>query len=121
MITEHAVDMPLAGKPRWWTVTNENGAREVVRVECDRATYFPNATPDMFPAELFPRGMPPDVVVFVLLKPGQFKWPPLAAASLRLGRAGLDRLVEGGARLVVEWERSDLWRKLELMLAGWKR
>lgn len=106
MITEHAVQMSLRGRPRWWTVTNANGSREVVRVMLKAG--------DDYSAET--EGAPPLMVLFALLAPGQFKWPPLAAAALCMGSVGWEEIRNSGGRVVLFEE--PLGQRLEEMLVG---
>lgn len=115
-IVERDVELDwLAGSPRWWTVTNDRGTREVVRAEFSRAEYFPNAKP-----EDFPDGRVPDeVILYILLSPGQYKHPPLAAVSCRMGIEAFKMIEEGGGEVV--FPGNARWNKLELMLVGWKR
>ena len=108
MIREHEVQIPLAGNPRWWTVTNPNGSREIVRVVLEKGRHYSlnGADPDA----------PDEAVVFVLLPKGEYKWPPLVVAALRMGKEGWDSIKEKGGRIVIYPEA--LARKLELMLVA---
>lgn len=105
-IRENKVEMELAGSPRWWTVTNHKGTREVVRVVFEKGKHFHTDDPEA----------PDEMVIFAVLQPDQFKWPPLVCAALRMGMEGWDRIEEGGGEVVpYPTERG---RKLELMLVG---
>lgn len=111
-IIENKVEMALAGDPKWWTITNHKGSREVVRVVFEREKYFPNVKPE--------EGMPPapeEMLIFVLMPTGIYKWPPLVCAALRMGTVGWDDLRRKGARIVLYEE--PLGKKLELMLMAW--
>lgn len=111
-IVEHAVEMTLPGNPRWWTVTNHKGAREVVRVVFDRETYFPNAK-DAEPGD---PPVPDEMLIYVLMPEGLYAWPPLCSATLRMGTPGWKDLQDKGAQIVVYEE--PLGKKLELMLVA---
>jgi len=103
-IRENKVEMPLAGSPRWWTITNRNGVREVVRVVFEKGKhYHDDEAPD-------------EMVLFAVLRPEQFKWPPLVCAALRMGTEGWKSIEKDGGEVVpYPTERG---RKLELMLVG---
>ena len=98
-VVEHQVDVPLRGTPRWWTVTNPQGSREVVRVVLTVGKDLK--------AETARRLCPPGhevrtkYVVYAVLKTGQFAWPPLAGPALVMGRMGWQSLEEGGAKVAI--------------------
>ena len=97
--------MELVGKPRWWTVTNRKGSKEVVRVLFQKRVHYQEEE------------APEEMLLFVLLDPSHFKWPPLVVAALRMGTPGWDDIQKKGAKIVTY--DSELGRKLELMLM-WK-
>ena len=68
-ITEHPVEMELWGSPRWWTVTNDEGSREIVRVVLKKGQHYSlnGVDPDA----------PEEGVLFALLPVGEYQWPPL--------------------------------------------
>lgn len=104
MIRENKVGVDLPGSPRWWTVRNGKGSREVVRACFERGRDYHG---DDKPAEL---------LLFVLLPTGAYAFPPLLVAALKMGGMGLDSLKDQGAEV---WPYdSGMGRKLELMLCG---
>lgn len=108
MIKEHEVEIKLAGSPRWWTVTNNKGTREVVRVVLERGRHYDKEQQD-------PEA-PDEMVIFALLKEGQFAFPPLVVAALRMGEAGWKDIEEKGGSVVLY--PTKLGKKLEFMLVG---
>jgi hypothetical protein len=109
VITEHSVDLDwLAGNPRWWTITNPQGSREVVRAVFTKGQHYPGTDPDA----------PDEMVIYAILKPGQYQYPPLVVATLKMGTDGWDDIAKNGGAVVLY--DSDYGRKLELMLVGWK-
>jgi len=105
VIVEHPVEMELVGSPRWWTVSNQKGSWEVVRVLFQKGTHY------------FDEEAPEEMLIFAMLKPDHMKWPPLIVAAIRMGEMGWDDIRERGGKIVIYDE--PLGRKLELMLM-WK-
>lgn len=105
---EHEVEISLVGNPRWWTVTNHKGSREVVRVVFEKGKHYAldGADPDA----------PPEMVIFVLLPPGLYAFPPMVAAMLRLGDKAWKDIEEKGGQVVPY--PTKLGKKLELMLVA---
>ena len=104
-IVEHKVDMKLAGSPRWWTLTHKDGVvREVVRVILKKGVHYHD-----------PEG-PREMLLFALLKVGQYAWPPLVCAALKMGTQGWDNIQEKGGQVVLYEEKAG--KVLEMMLGG---
>lgn len=70
---------------RWWTVSNHAGDREVVRVDTEVPGFG---------------SKPVRLLVYLVMQPGAFAHPPLAAALLRLGASGFRALESQGVTLV---------------------
>lgn len=97
-IEEHEVGMEIAGKPRWWTVYQDEIPVEIVRFDF---------------TELDER-----LLGFILIPAGVYNWPPLAAASLKLGQEAYEMFDEKGIKLVPY--ESDLGKQFELLLVASK-
>ena len=106
MITEHDVKMRLRGRPRWWTISNANGSREVIRVTLKASEDYAEDA----------QGAPSSMILFAILPTGQFKWPPLACAALAMGTTGWESIKAKGGRVVL-WEEP-FGRRLEDRLVG---
>jgi hypothetical protein len=105
-IRENEIEMELVGSPRWWTITNSKGTREVVRVIFEKGKHYDSSHPEA----------PDEMVLFAILQPDHFKWPPLVTAALRMGSEAWKEIEERGGEIVpYPTERG---RKLELMLVG---
>lgn len=97
--TEHEVDavMELAGRPRWWTITTEDGDCEVVRAVFNLEKDFPDFPEELKEHEMYKK-MGGEALIYIVLPVGLFKWPPLAAPALKLGKEGMASIEsEGGA------------------------
>ncbi len=99
---EHKVEMALVGSPRWWTITNNDGTLEVVRVVFRNGVHYHDAE------------LSQELVVFALLKPGHYAFPPLVCGALKMGTVGWASVKEGGGRIATYEE--PLGKKLEFML-----
>lgn len=103
MIVENEIGMSLPGEPRWWTVSNAKGSREVVRVAFDRRHF----NVDEAPAD--------ELIVYVVFPTGTWAFPPLVAGMLQGGSGAWKALrEESGVRITINDE--PLAQKLELML-----
>jgi len=98
-ITENKVEetgFTVAGKPRWWTIRNKKGAREVVWMDLtgDEKSQGHLLAP----------------VLFAELPMGHMVYPPFIVVTLRMGPAAcLDLLDKGGK---VHFRGTDKYRKL---------
>jgi hypothetical protein len=96
---EHEVEMPLAGKPRWWTVEIDNPVRVMELVRVDHRAINP---------ELH--------LLYVFLMPGTYTWPPLVAPAMKLGNQAFEDIKTKGGRII--HGPTKLGRELELRLCG---
>ena len=110
---ENEVRVSLRGRPRWWTLTNKAGTREIVRLEVDIDLEGETAK------ELIARGhhvftpMP----VWIIIPPGLVKWPPISAVGWFLGSTAHEEMGRSGMKIFHWGTKTAL--KLEESLVGY--
>ncbi len=93
---EHTDVVAFTGKTRWWTMTNEVGTLEIVRVVFHAA----NGDYDALEAEAVGASTR-SMVWWLTMPPGVFAHPPLAASALRWGDEGRKGLRDQGVKIAV--------------------